>query len=288
MLAVERVDDEARTHEEQRLEERVREQVEDASPVGREADADEHVGDLAHRGERDDALDVRLDDRNRTGHQEADDADDDDQVEHLWCVEEQRVHARDQVDARGHHRRGVDQGTNRSRALHRVGEPGVEWDLSRLCECTDEQQQTGNRGLCFAELVGRGEDAAVRDGAEVDEEQEDADRQANVTDGVHDEGLLGSLDGRRLVVPEANQQVRGESDEAPADQELHEVATDDEHQHREHEHVHVREEATLLRIALHVSDREDVDQEADARHDHQHQRRQLVEPDVKANAEIAG
>ena len=54
---------------------------------------------------------------------------------------EQRVHARDQVDARGDHRGGVDQGGDRRRALHRVREPGVQRDLGGLRERADEQQE---------------------------------------------------------------------------------------------------------------------------------------------------
>ena len=53
---------------------------------------------------------------------------------------EQRVHARDQVDARGDHRRGVDQRGDRRRALHGVREPGVQRDLGGLRERADEQQ----------------------------------------------------------------------------------------------------------------------------------------------------
>ena len=54
---------------------------------------------------------------------------------------EERVHARDQVDAGGHHRRGVDQGGDRRRALHGVREPGVQRDLGGLRERADQQQR---------------------------------------------------------------------------------------------------------------------------------------------------
>ena len=56
---------------------------------------------------------------------------------------DERVHAGDQVDAGGDHRRGVDQGRDRRRALHRVREPGVERHLRRLGEGADEQEQAG-------------------------------------------------------------------------------------------------------------------------------------------------
>ena len=63
LLAREGVDQEARREEEQRLEERVGEQVEHPVRVRAHADADEHVADLRHRRVGDHALDVRLHER---------------------------------------------------------------------------------------------------------------------------------------------------------------------------------------------------------------------------------
>ena len=70
---------------------------------------------------------------------------------------EQRVHARDQVDAGGDHRRGVDQRGDGRRALHRVGQPRVQRDLRALGERADEQQQAadGEVGVALREDVGR-------------------------------------------------------------------------------------------------------------------------------------
>ena len=54
---------------------------------------------------------------------------------------EERVHAGDQVDAGGDHRRGVDQRGDGRGALHRVGEPGVERELRRLGEGADQSSR---------------------------------------------------------------------------------------------------------------------------------------------------
>jgi hypothetical protein len=67
LLADERVDDETGGEEEERLEERVRHQVEHPVRVRSHADAEEHVADLRHRGVRDHPLDVRLDERDQPG-----------------------------------------------------------------------------------------------------------------------------------------------------------------------------------------------------------------------------
>ena len=79
---------------------------------------------------------------------------------------EQQVHARDQVDAGGDHRRRVDQRADRGRALHRVGQPGVQRDLRGLRERADEQQEAAGDDVRFALL----ED--VRGGLEGGEEVE--------------------------------------------------------------------------------------------------------------------
>ena len=56
------------------------------------------------------------------------------------------------------------------------------------------------------------------------EDEEDAEREAEVADAVDDEGLDGGGAGRRLFVPEADQQVGGEADAFPAEEHLHELS----------------------------------------------------------------
>ena len=60
LLAAERVDDGAGGEEEQRLEEGVGDQVEDAGGVGADAAGEEHVAELRDGGVGEDALDVVL------------------------------------------------------------------------------------------------------------------------------------------------------------------------------------------------------------------------------------
>ena len=69
LLAVQRVDHRARAEEQQRLEERVRVEMEDACRVGADAHRQEHVSQLRYGGIREHALDVVLHQADRAGHQ---------------------------------------------------------------------------------------------------------------------------------------------------------------------------------------------------------------------------
>ncbi len=83
-----------------------------------------------------------------------------------------------------------------------------------------------------------------------------------------------TADGRSVI--EADQQVRREADEAPADEQSDEVVGEHEREHREHEEVQVGEEARERVLAGHVADRVDVDQEADAGDDHRPDQRDAI------------
>jgi hypothetical protein len=125
LLAVQVVDDETGGHEQQRLEEGVRHEVEDRVPVRTEARGEEHVADLGHRRVRDDALDVPLHECDETRDEQRDHPEDRGEVLDVGSRLEDRARADEQVDAGRHHRRGVDQRGDRRGSLHRVGEPRV-------------------------------------------------------------------------------------------------------------------------------------------------------------------
>ena len=132
--------------EQERLEERVGDQVVDARRVGAHPDADEHVAQLAHRRVGQDPLDVGLDEPDRRREDRGQDADPGDHVEGHAGPLEERVGARHQIDAGGHHGRGVDQRRDRRRALHGVGEPDVERQLGRLPARAQEEEEADGGG----------------------------------------------------------------------------------------------------------------------------------------------
>jgi hypothetical protein len=113
--------------------------------------------------------------------------------------------------------------------------------------------------------------------AERGEHEHDGQGQPGVTDPVGDERLLGRHGRGRLVLPEPDQQVRGQADTLPAGVQHQVVVGQHEQQHGGQEQVHVAEEPAPARVVSHVADREDVDQRADPR-DQQHEAdRQLVQ-----------
>ena len=97
--------------------------------------------------------------------------------------------------------------------------------------------------------------------------------------------FLAAATGASLLVPEPDQQVGREADQAPAGQQQHEVAGHHQQQHREQEQVHVGEEAPLLGVAVHVADRVHDDQRADAGHDQHLDHGQLVDLDRQRHVE---
>ena len=121
----------------------------------------------------------------------------------------------------------------------------------------------------------------------VRDEDEERERQRRVAERVHDEGLLRRPHRARALVPEADQEIRREADEPPADEEQEQVAALDEHEHREDEERDVREVAALLGVAVHVADRVEDDQPADAADDEHHHRAQRVDEELQADVEVA-
>src|SRR5882757_175614 len=123
------------------------------------------------------------------------------------------------------------------------------------------------------------------EGPEGREHQHDGDRQAHVADAVDQEGLLRGRGGARLVLPEADQEVRGEADALPADVQQQVVVGEDEQQHRRQEQVQIAEEAAAPLVVLHVPDRVQVDQRADAGDQQDERHRQLVQLEGDARLE---
>ena len=120
------------------------------------------------------------------------------------------------------------------------------------------------------------------------EDAHDADEEALVGDAVDEEGLLRCQRRSAPLVPEADEQVRGQAHQLPGREDDQVAVRQDEQQHAEHEEVEVGEEAPLARVVRHVADAVDVHQRADPGDHDEHDRGQVVEEEAELDLEVAG
>ena len=117
------------------------------------------------------------------------------------------------------------------------------------------------------------------------DQQEHREQEAEVADAVDDEGFFAGVGGGVLLEVEADEQVGGETDALPADEEQKEARDEDQDEHEEHEEVEVGEEAPVAFFVRHVADRVDVDEEADAGDDAEHDEREVVDGEGEVDLE---
>ena len=291
----------------ERLEAGVGEQVEDRRGEAEQragAEAREHVAKLADRriGEHPFEVvlhraDERRDQRRRGAHDRHD-------RQRAGAGGKERGRPRDQVDAGGHHRGGMDQGAGGGGALHGIWQPDVQRQLGALATGRQQEEQT-DRGADQTTRVPRrigqpglpedtrhdhaiGGDGVVEvERAVGHPEQEDRDRQSEVADAVDEECLLGRAGRLRFREPEADQQVAAGADRLPEDVDEQKVAGGHEHRHREYEHRHQREEPGIARIAVHVAGRINGHEQADAGDDREHRGGERIEPQRHGDREAA-
>ena len=110
--------------------------------------------------------------------------------------------ARDHVDAGRDHGGGVDEGGDRGGAFHGVGQPDVERNLRGFAGGAEDEQE-GDGGEEAAVPVGiggdAGEDVGEVERAEVGDEQEHREQEAEVADAVDDEGFFAGVGGGVLL-----------------------------------------------------------------------------------------
>ena len=129
------------------------------------------------------------------------------------------------------------------------------------------------------------EDVGEVERAEVRDEEEHREQEAEVADAVDDEGFLAGVGGGVLLEVEADEQVGGEADALPADEEQQEAGGEHQHQHEEHEEVEVGEEAPVALLVRHVAGGVEVDEEADAGDDAEHDEREVVDGEGEVDLE---
>ena len=141
LLVMHRHDDAARAEKQQRLEKRVRRQVEGRLFGSAQPHRHHHVTELRERGIREDAFDVVLRNGNHRRHHRRDAANPRNNFQRLRTRQQQERNATQHINARRHHRRRVNQRRNRRRPFHRVGQPDMQRKLRALSDRAAENQQ---------------------------------------------------------------------------------------------------------------------------------------------------
>jgi len=179
---------------------------------------------------------------------------------------EQHVAAGDHVEPGGDHGGGVDERGDGRGAGHGVGQPDVERDLGALARGAQEEQQGRGGGQPVAHghagqplLHGQ-----VVQAAQVGEEQEEAQQEAEVADAVDHEGLFPRAGLGRVAEPEADEQVAAEANAFPAQEHHQVVAPQHQGEHGEAEQVEVGEVAGEGGVLPHVADAVEVDERGHA------------------------
>ena len=108
-------------------------------------------------------------------------------------------------------------------------------------------------------------------------EPDDSQQKEDIADARGEKSFLGRRRRRRLLIPEADQQVRGESDDLPAHEQQQQAVRDHHAQHRSGKEREKAEEARKILVVRHVADGVDEDQQANEADHHQHHRRERIE-----------
>ena len=238
LVGVDGMDDATGAEEQAGLEHGVGEQVEHASHVAQlrvivehslmagqaNAEGHHHEGNLRNRREGQHTLDVGLGTSHGSGIESGDDTHPHDDRHGLrGILNPQREHA-SHLEHTGHnHRGGMDEGRDRRRAFHGVGQPDVQREHGTLTGTTDEHQHqcrgqdecSGSHSLGGTTLdEGRGtgthHDVAGKRETErlrVVAEDEDTDEEEHVGKARHDECLLRGSHSSAERIVEADEQV---------------------------------------------------------------------------------
>ena len=272
--------------------------MEHADRIGPCPHRHEHVAELRTGRIGDDALDVVLNEADGRGKERGGGAEEHHDGLRVGRELEQRRQPRHHEHAGRHHGRGVDQRGNRRRAFHRVRQPGVQQELGRFAHRAHEQQQAGQRqriGMPAEEVDGlarqprrSGEDRLEIRRVEQHEDGEDAQREAEIADAVDDKGLDRRRVRRGLVVPEADQEIAGETDTFPAEEQLDQIVSSHQHQHRKGEQRQIGKEPRPIRILVHVADGIEVHEGRDGVDHHQHHGGQRIDAQRPRYLQVAG
>lgn len=244
--------------EQQRLEGAVGQEVEDGGTPVADGEGACHVAELADRRVREDPLDVVLGECGECRARHRDGGHDGEDHHRGRGGLEDGEEPGDEVDTGGDHRRRVDQGGDGCRARHRVGQPGVQREQRRLARHVGEEQQGDQRRMVQSAARDGAEDRGDAEGPGVGGEGEETDEEGDVAEFGDQEGLDRGGAGLGGLPVVADQEVRADAHDLPADQEHDQVAGVDDEQHRGGEEGDESGVRGVARVVAQVSRRVDL------------------------------
>ena len=140
------------------------------------------------------------------------------------------------------------------------------------------------RPACCASRLARARPSSEPDAVVVEEqraglrkEPDDAEKKENIADARGDEGFFCGGRGGGLLIPEADEQIRGEADDLPAHEEQQQAVGDDDAEHGSGKEREEAEEAREVFVVGHVAHGVDEDEQADEADHHEHDGGERIE-----------
>ena len=205
------------------------------------------------------------------------------QIEPQVCPRQHRPEAGQQEHARLHHGRAVQIGADRRRSGHGVGQPEVKWELRRLGEAAqqDQDQRHGIEGGRPDEVAARqyvGQFERSRDRAK----QHQTANEREATAARHRQRHARALPPLRRVAAEADEQEGGQAGQFPEDEQQQDVARQSDAQHGPLKQQQHRQEPAHRVLGGQIKAGIDDDEKADA----QDQPRKQQAQRIKTQADI--
>ena len=116
------------------------------------------------------------------------------------------------------------------------------------------------------------------------EEPDHAEEEKDVADAGGEEGFFGRGRGGGPLIPEADEQIRGEADDFPGHEEQQHAVGDDHAQHGSRKEGEEAEEAGEVLVVGHVADGINEDEQAHEADHHQHDGGEGIEDPAQGDA----
>ena len=209
-----------------------------------------------------------------------------DHVEPLFGTSQCRVQTRHQENAGLDHGGGVQVGRNRRWRLHGMGQPEMERELGRLGKRAQQYQRQGDgvHGVGFDNIAGGQHIVQFKTADNVADDQ-NAREQRQPTATGHRQRHAGATTSVLFVVPETDEQERGETGQFPENHHQQEIAGEYDAQHGAFETEQQRVKLPDILGRLQVIAGIENDQHANNQNQQCEQQRQSIEAEAEGNAD---